>query len=58
MTAATTGSAFEHREAAAGPDWATLNLVGESRAFRAVLTLLQQWAKVDATVVLRGGASG
>jgi transcriptional regulator with GAF, ATPase, and Fis domain len=31
-----------------------LNLVGESRPFRDVLALLQQWASVDATVLLCG----
>ncbi len=36
------------------PNWATLNLVGESRTFREVLLLLQQWAPVDATVLLSG----
>ena len=54
MTEATTGSAFEHRGTAAGPDWTTLNLVGESPAFREMLALLQQWATVDATVLLCG----
>lgn len=36
------------------PDWTALNLIGESPAFRAVLELLQQWAAVDATVLLCG----
>jgi transcriptional regulator with GAF, ATPase, and Fis domain len=38
----------------ASPDWATLNLIGDSKVFRAVLELLQQWASVDATVLLCG----
>lgn len=38
----------------AAPDWSALNLIGESPAFREVLELLQQWAAVDATVLLTG----
>jgi DNA-binding NtrC family response regulator len=38
----------------ASPDWTALCLIGESRAFREVLELLQQWATVDATVLLCG----
>src|SRR5262245_50039114 len=41
-------------EAGAMPDWAALNLIGGSRAFRDVLALLQRWAAVDATVLLCG----
>jgi transcriptional regulator with GAF, ATPase, and Fis domain len=36
------------------PDWAALNLVGDSPAFRAALQRLLQWAAVDATVLLLG----
>ncbi|WP_310388601.1 sigma-54 dependent transcriptional regulator [Roseateles sp.] len=36
------------------PDWSALNLIGESPQFRQVLDQLQQWAAVDATVLLRG----
>jgi transcriptional regulator with GAF, ATPase, and Fis domain len=36
------------------PDWAALNLVGQSPAFRAALQRLLQWAAVDATVLLLG----
>lgn len=49
-----TGSAFDLGQTTAGPDWASFNLVGESPAFRNVLALLQQWAVVDATVLLFG----
>jgi transcriptional regulator with GAF, ATPase, and Fis domain len=38
----------------AEPDWSALNLIGESPAFRAALALLQQYAVVDATVLLCG----
>ena len=48
------GSAFERRRKTSPPDWTTLNLVGESRVFRAVLALLETWSTVDATVLLRG----
>ncbi len=36
------------------PDWGALNLVGRSTVFRDALTLLQQCAAVDATVLLCG----
>jgi len=36
------------------PDWTALNLIGESPQFRKVLDQLQQWAAVDATVLLCG----
>ncbi|MBA4175702.1 MAG: hypothetical protein C0505_03950 [Leptothrix sp. (in: Bacteria)] len=36
------------------PDWAALNLYGESPAFHAALALLQQCAAVNATVLLCG----
>lgn len=36
------------------PDWRALNLIGDSPQFRAVLAHLQQWAAVDATVLLCG----
>jgi DNA-binding NtrC family response regulator len=36
------------------PDWATMNLVGRSPAFREMLELLVQSAAVDATVLLCG----
>ena len=36
------------------PDWSALNLSGESPRFRQVLAHLQQWAAVDATVLLCG----
>jgi len=36
------------------PDWVGLNLVGKSLAFREALVLLDQFAKVDATVLLCG----
>ena len=39
---------------AAIPDWSALNLIGESPVFREVLGLLQQWAAVNATVLLCG----
>jgi DNA-binding NtrC family response regulator len=38
----------------AEPNWAALNLIGRSPAFREVLALLSQWAAVDATVLLCG----
>ena len=46
----------ESRSGAPGPtpDWTALNLIGESPAFCEVLELLQQWAAVDATVLLCG----
>ncbi len=36
------------------PDWSALNLIGDSPAFRDALARLQQYAAVDATVLLRG----
>lgn len=42
---------MDHRIA---PDWHALNLIGESPLFRDVLVHLQQWAAVDATVLLCG----
>ena len=36
------------------PDWAALNLIGQSVPFKAALALLQQCAAVDATVLLCG----
>jgi len=36
------------------PDWAALNLIGRSPAFRDVLALLLRYAAVDATVLLYG----
>lgn len=47
----------EHRDLRApdwAPDWAALNLHGESPAFRQALSLLRQCARVDATVLLCG----
>jgi transcriptional regulator with GAF, ATPase, and Fis domain len=51
---ATSANTFVERDPHAGPDWAQFNLVGESQAFRQVLRLIQQWARVDATVLLCG----
>lgn len=36
------------------PDWVAMNLIGESPAFLDMLDVLQQWAAVDATVLLCG----
>jgi len=36
------------------PDWAALNLIGESARFREALACLQQWSRVDATVLITG----
>ncbi len=41
-------------EASATPDWHALHLHGQAPAFRRALTLLQQCARVDATVLLCG----
>ena len=54
MRTKTTVGTGEDAGAATGPDWAKLNLVGDSPAFRNVLALLAQWASVDATVLLCG----
>lgn len=45
---------LEQGGAFTGPDWTKLNLVGESLVFRSLLVLLEQWATVDATVLLCG----
>jgi len=37
-----------------GPDWPALNLIGRSPGFLAALAALQQWARVDATVLICG----
>lgn len=54
MAVARTDGAFEHGGSLARPDWTKLNLVGESPVFRNLLVLLEQWSKVDATVLLCG----
>jgi transcriptional regulator with PAS, ATPase and Fis domain len=36
------------------PDWFALDLIGKSPAFLQALRSLREWAKVDATVLLRG----
>jgi DNA-binding NtrC family response regulator len=36
------------------PDWAALDLIGRSASFRAALACLQQWSRVDATVLISG----
>src|SRR5262249_28584221 len=36
------------------PDWAALNLIGQSPSFRAALAAIEQWAQVDATVLICG----
>jgi DNA-binding NtrC family response regulator len=38
----------------AEPDWAALDLVGRSPCFRDALACLQQWSRVDATVLICG----
>ena len=54
MAVTSTDRAFQQGGALAGPDWTKLNLVGESPVFRNLLVLLEQWATVDATVLLCG----
>lgn len=54
MAATRTDGAFERGGSLATPDWTKLNLVGESPVFRNLLVLLEQWSKVDATVLLCG----
>ena len=48
------GSIRLSAEPTPSPNWTALNLIGQSPAFLAMLTLLEQCAAVDATVLLSG----